>query len=217
MPKIDNEATLTTLKKLHQEASSEKLRIFKGAIKSVFRELKPEDFKDAYISLTKEQGEYIYELLIKEKAKNIIEFGTSFGISTIYLGAAAKKNNGKVITSELFSSKCKIALQNFKDANVDHVIDLRLGDAMTTLKNITDPIDFLLLDGWNDLYLPLIKMLEPKLRNGAYIYTDNIAFSGSKPFVKYINSHPEKYVTQRLSEIKGGAELTRYKTSAKNE
>ena len=216
MHKIDNEVTLKTLEKLHQESSSEKLTILKGAIKGVFRKLKPEDMKEAYISVSKEQGEYIYNLLINEKAKNIVEFGTSFGISTIYLAAAAKKNNGKVITSELLASKCKIAIQNFKDADVNNAIDLRLGDAIKTLKNVPDNIDFLLLDGWNDLYLPLIKILEPKLSNGAYIYTDNIKFPGSKSFVKYINSHPEKYDTKRLSESKGGVELTRFTTAIRN-
>ena len=216
MHKIDNEVTLKTLEKLHQESSSEKLTILKGALKGVFRKLKPEDMKEAYISVSKEQGEYIYNLLINEKAKNIVEFGTSFGISTIYLAAAAKKNNGKVITSELLASKCKIALQNFKDADVNNAIDLRLGDAIKTLKNVPGNIDFLLLDGWNDLYLPLIKMLEPKLSNGAYIYTDNIKFPGSKSFVKYINSHPEKYDTKRLSESKGGVELTRFTTAIRN-
>lgn len=136
-----------------------------------------------HISITREQGEYIYDLLIRANAKNIVEFGTSFGISTIYLAAAAKENKGRVITSELLASKCKIALQNFKDADVNDIIDLREGDAMETLKDIPNNIDFLLLDGWNNLYKPLLKMLEPKLSNGAYIYTDNIMFAGSKPFV----------------------------------
>lgn len=210
MHKISNKATVKTLEKLHKESSSEKLTILKGALKGIFRELKPEDMKDAYISVTKDQGEYIYDLLINEKAKNIVEFGTSFGISTIYLGAAAKENKGKVITSELLESKCKIALQNFKDADVSDTIDLREGDAIETLKDVPDNIDFLLLDGWNDLYLPLLKTIEPKLSNGAYIYTDNIKFSGSKSFVEYINYNPEKYETKRLSERKGGVELIKH-------
>lgn len=210
MHKICNRATVETLGKLHKESSSEKLTILQGVIKGLFRELKPEDMKDAYISITKEQGEYIYDLLINENAKNIVEFGTSFGISTIYLGAAAKENQGNVITTELLDSKCKIALQNFRKAQVNNLIDLREGDAMETLKDIPDNIDFLLLDGWNDLYLPLIKLLEPKLKDGAYIYTDNIKFPGSKSFVKYITSNPEKYKTKRLSENQGGVELTKY-------
>ncbi len=209
MNTISNKETTKTLHRLHKESASEKLTIMKGALKGFFRELRPSDMKDAYIAITKEQGEYIYDLLIREKAKNIIEFGTSFGISTIYLGAAAKKNNGHVITTELLDSKAKIAFQNFKDADVSNYIDLRIGDATKTLQNAPDNIDFLLLDGWNDLYFPLIKLLEPKLKRGAYIYTDNINFPGSKPFIEYIKSHPEKYKTGRLSENKGGVELTK--------
>ena len=207
---ISNKETTRTLYKLHKESSSEKLTIMKGALKGIFRELKPSDMKDAYIAITREQGEYIYDLLIREKAKNIIEFGTSFGISTIYLGAAAKENNGHVITTELLDSKANIAFQNFKDAEVNSHIDLRIGDAMETLQNAPANIDFLLLDGWNDLYLPLIKILEPKLKKGAYIYTDNINFPGSKPFLEYIKSNPEKYNTEQLSESKGGVTLTKH-------
>ncbi|WP_299278914.1 O-methyltransferase [uncultured Psychroserpens sp.] len=210
MHTISNEKTLKTLNKLHKESSSEKLTIMKGALKGIFRELRPSDMKNAYIAITRDQGEYIYDLLIREKAKNIIEFGTSFGISSIYLGAAAKQNNGQVITTELLDSKANKALQNFIDADVDNQIDLRIGDAMETLQNTPDNIDFLLLDGWNDLYLPLIKILEPKLKNGAYIYTDNINFPGSKSFIEYIKSNPRKYKTKRLSENKGGVELTEY-------
>tara|TARA_B100000780_G_scaffold254333_1_gene202394 strand:- start:5957 stop:6595 length:639 start_codon:yes stop_codon:yes gene_type:complete len=205
---IDNKTTTKVLSKLHKESSSEKLTIMKGAFKGLFRELRPSDMKDAYIAISREQGEYIYDFLIHEKAKNIVEFGTSFGISTIYLGAAAKENNGQVITTELLDSKSKIALQNFKDAEVFNFINLRKGDAMETLQDAPNNIDFLLLDGWNDLYLPLIKMLEPKLKKGAHIYTDNINFPGSKPFVAYLESRPERYKTKDLSKNKGGSALT---------
>ncbi len=210
MYKISNKATIKTLDRLHKESSSEKLTIIKGALKGFFRKLRPSDMEDAYIAISKDQGEYIYDLLIREKAKNIVEFRTSFGISSIYLGAAAKENNGHVITTELLASKASIALQNFKDADVSSEIDLIVGDAIETLQNAPKNIDFLLLDGWNNLYLPLIKILEPKLKKGAYIYTDNINFSGSKSFIEYIKSHPKKYKTERLSESKGGVELTQF-------
>ena len=210
MYRINNTKTVKTLNKLHKESSSEKLKVIKGALNGIFRELRPSDMKEAYIAITREQGEYIYDLLIRNKAKNIIEFGASFGISTIYLGAAAKENNGRVITTELLDSKSRTALQNFKDADVDSYIELRKGDAIKTLQNVPDDIDFLLLDGWNDLYRPLLKMLEPKLKKGAIVYTDNINFPGSKPFTEYIESHPEKFKNKRLSESKGGIGLTEY-------
>ncbi len=94
MHTIQNKTTIKVLNKLHKESSSEKLTILKGVLKGMLTGgLKPSNMQDAYIAISREQGEYIYNLLIKEKARNIIEFGTSFGISTIYLAAAAQKND----------------------------------------------------------------------------------------------------------------------------
>lgn len=180
----------------------------KGASKAIFRKLEPEDMKDAYIAISKEQGDFIYDLLIERQAKNIIEFGTSFGISTIYLAAIAKQLGGQVITSELLASKCRIAQQNFKEAEVDQWVDLREEDAMETLKEVPDDIDFLLLDGWNELYLPLIKMLSPKIKKGALIYTDNVGFPSTKPFLNYLQSKSNKYSSRKVYDPKGGALLT---------
>lgn len=197
-----------TLNKLHKKASSEMFTVIKGASKSIFRKLEPADMKDAYIAITRDQGEFIYNLLLEKQARNIIEFGTSFGISTIYLAAAAKQTNGHVITSELLANKCQIAQQNFDAAGLSKWIDLREGDALETLKEIPEGIDFLLLDGWNELYLPLVKMLAPKLKKGALIYTDNAGFPSTKPFLDFLQSNPTKYRNRKVYESKGGALLT---------
>ena len=200
----------STLDQLHRAAGKEFQTILKGLVKGIFRKLRPEDMKKAYIAISRQQGEFIYDLLLQRKATHIVEFGTSFGISTLYLGAAAKENGGKVITTELLPEKCVVARQNFKQANLEEIIELREGDALETLRDIPDGIDFLLLDGWNDLYLPLLQLLEPKLRKGALIYTDNASFSSAKPFLRYLSAHPEKYRSQRISDDKGGSELTEY-------
>jgi len=146
--------------------------------------------------------------LLERQTKNIVEFGTSFGVSTLYLAAAARKNGGKVITTELLAEKCTVAQQNFREAGLENYIELRQGDALKTLKDLDDKIDFLLLDGWNDLYLPLLLLLEPHFKKGTLIYTDNANFRSAKPFLNYIYEHPEKYKSQRLADDKGGAELT---------
>jgi len=195
----------TVLNKLHREASREMGKIAKGLAKAIFRPLKPEDMKDTYIAISRDAGEYIHDLLIKKGSKNIVEFGTSFGISTLYLGAAAKANGGQVITSEILAEKCRIAQRNFDDAGLSDFIDLREGDAMKTLADVPDEIDFLLLDGWNDLYLPLLKMLEPKFKKGTLIYTDNADFNSSKPLLDYFKNAPEQY---RNYTIGFGAALT---------
>ncbi len=208
--RIKDEKILNTLKRMHREASRQGFTIAKGLAKGIFRKLRPEDMKDAYIGLSREQGEYLYNLLLEKKARHIVEFGTSFGISTLYLGAAARLTDGQVITTELLPEKCKVARQNIAEAGLQDRIELSEGDAMKTLEDVKEGIDFLLLDGWNDLYLPLLEMLEPKFKKGTLIYTDNASFPSAKPFLNYLRSNPHKYKTGRVDQAKGGSELTEY-------
>lgn len=195
-----------TLDRLHTEAAAQRLTLVKGLVKGLFRKLKPEDMQDAYIPISRQQGEFLYDLLLREEATHIVEFGTSFGISTIYLAAAAKQTNGKVITTEILPNKCQVARHNFREAGLEKWIEIREGDAMETLTGINDEIDFLLLDGWNDLYLPLLKILPLKM--GALIWADNAALPSAKPYIQYLRSKPDQYRSQRLKDDKGGAELT---------
>lgn len=178
-----------TLSRLHKESEREIFTILKGLSKGIFRKLEPKDMKDAYIAMSREQGIMMYELILENKSKNIIELGTSFGISTLYLAAGAKENGGKVITSELLKEKANIANKNFQEAGMDRYIELREGDAMITLIDVPSEIEFLLLDGWNDLYLPLLKILEPKFKDGCIIITDNVNFSSANSFLEYVRNH----------------------------
>ena len=116
--KISDIQILQTLDRMHSEASRQGFTLMKGLAKGIFRKLKPEDMKDAYIALSREQGQYLYHLLVEKNAKHIVEFGTSFGISTLYLGAAAKQTGGRVVTSELLTEKCRIAQQNFNGSRL---------------------------------------------------------------------------------------------------
>ncbi|MEM7041048.1 MAG: class I SAM-dependent methyltransferase [Bacteroidota bacterium] len=209
--KITDPTILTTLNELHGQANREFPKILKGMSKGILRPLKPKDMKDVHIALTRDQGEYLYDLLLRRKAKNIVEFGTSFGISGIYLGAAARKNGGKVITTEILPNKCAVARENFAAAGLTEEIELREGDAMKTLAaNVPDGIDLLLLDGWNDLYLPLLKLLEPKFKPGTLVYTDNASFKSARPLLDYLHADPSKYKSRRLGDQKGGSELSEY-------
>ncbi|MEL6676597.1 MAG: class I SAM-dependent methyltransferase [Bacteroidota bacterium] len=207
---IQQTSVQRTLDRMHQEANSEGMTILKGLTKGVFRKLEPADMSKAYIAISEGQGKYIYDLLVENQVRHIVEFGTSFGISTLYLAAAAQVNDGKVITTELLPEKCLVAAQNFEEAGMTPWIDLREGDAMETLKEVEAGIEFLLLDGWNDLYLPLLKLLEPKLKPGCLIYTDNASFPSAQPFLRYLKAHPETYRSRRLYDDKGGSELTEF-------
>ncbi len=180
-----------TIAELYEDAKHDKLKMMKGAAKSIFKSFRPENFEDAYLAISKEQGEYLAQLIKEDKLKNIVEFGTSFGISTLFLAQGVLETNGSIITTELLESKGKIAKENFRKAGVDNLIELRIGDALETLKNHTQTIDLLLLDGWMNLYKPLFDMLEPNFNSNTIIYVDNANVADSQHFLQALSK--EKY------------------------
>jgi predicted O-methyltransferase YrrM len=135
-------------------------------------------------------GRFLYLVARSTAAKRIVEFGTSFGVSTIYAAAAARDTGGQVIGTELEPSKRERALANVAEAGLADVVDVRLGDALETLRDVPAPIDLVLLDGWKELYLPVLRLLEPKLRPGSIVLADNIkTFRRSlQPFLDYVES-----------------------------
>lgn len=130
--------------------------------------------KDVYIPISRAQGRFLFLVARSIGARRMVEFGTSFGVSTIYAAAAARDNGGLVIGTELETGKHQAAKANLAAAGLADFAEVRLGDALQTLRDIEPPIDLVLLDGWKELYLPILHLLEPKLRPGAVVLADNI-------------------------------------------
>ena len=188
----------TVLRDLHNDAKKDYMRIGKGVVKSIFRPMQPADFENAYLPISKEQGVAIRELIVQNDYKNVVEFGTSFGISTIYLADAIRQTGGKVITTELLESKALRAIQNISKASLSDFVEVRIGDAMNTLKGFTEPIDFLFLDGWKDLYLPLFQLLEPQFHAGTMIYADNMDMAGTQYYGDYVMGQKQHYSSKMV-------------------
>ncbi len=183
---------------LHADAEKDIYRMGKGMVRSIFRPIQPKDFEHAYLPISKKQGQTLRQLIIDNKCKHVIEFGTSFGISTIYLADAVRQTGGEVITTELLESKAKKAQLNIEDAGLDDFVEIRTGDAMLTLKDHNTPVDFLFLDGWKDLYLPLFKMLESQFHSATLIYADNMDMADTQDLTDYLNANKESYSYQLL-------------------
>jgi predicted O-methyltransferase YrrM len=131
--------------------------------------------KDLYLPLGPKQGLFVYQLVRAANARRVVEFGTSFGVSTIYLAAGVRDaGGGLVVGSELEPSKVAAARANLADAGLADLVDVRQGDARETLRDVGGPVDLVLLDGWKELYLPLLQMLAPQLRPGALVLADNL-------------------------------------------
>jgi len=131
--------------------------------------------KNAPLAISRETGALLYMLARSSRARTIIEFGTSFGISTLHLAAALRDNGGgRLITSEFEPSKVARARDNLTAGGLIDLVDIREGDALQTLSvDLPDTIDLLLLDGAKALYPEILGLVESRLRPGAFIVADN--------------------------------------------
>lgn len=129
---------------------------------------------DAYIPVNPEVGRFLYLTALVCGAKRVVEFGTSFGISTIYLAAAMQEAGGMVYGTEIEPQKIAQARINIRLAGLSDHAEVLAGDALETLRDIDAPVDMVLLDGWKDLYIPILNLLRPHLRPGSIVLADNI-------------------------------------------
>jgi len=131
--------------------------------------------KDYALAVSRETGRLLYMLARNQKARTVVEFGTSFGLSTLHLAAALRDNGGGVvITSEFEPSKTARARRNLADGGLIDLVEIREGDALQTLAvDLPEVIDLVLLDGAKALYADVLDRLERRLRPGALIIADN--------------------------------------------
>ncbi|MBR8241324.1 O-methyltransferase [Burkholderia multivorans] len=131
--------------------------------------------KDLWLPVSRETGVLLYQLARSTNARHIVEFGTSFGLSTLYLAAALRDNGGgRLIGSEFEPSKVAKARAHLAAGGVADLVEIREGDALQTLaSDLPESIDLLLLDGAKALYNDVLDLVESRLRAGALIVADN--------------------------------------------
>jgi predicted O-methyltransferase YrrM len=129
---------------------------------------------DLLLSVGREAGTLRYLLATGAQSRRILELGTSYGYSTVWLAAAARANGGKVVSLELREFKIEHARQALTRAGLSPRVELHPGDCRETLKTLPGPFDFVLLDVWKDLYLPSFELVHPRLAPGGIIAADNM-------------------------------------------
>lgn len=156
--------------------------------------------KDFPLAVSRETGRLLYMLARSTCAKNVVEFGTSFGISTLHLAAALRENGGgRLITSEFEPSKIARARENLASAGLIDLVELREGDALQTLAtNLPESIDLLLLDGAKSLYNDILDLVESRLSVGALIIADNADYSPD--YLDRVRSTKGGYLSVPFSE-----------------
>lgn len=155
---------------------------------------------ELYLAVSPAEGRLLYLLARGVRATSIVEFGASFGISTIYLAAAARDNGGRLITTEVHPAKCAAARETLADAGLSEVSTVLEGDARETLPGVAAGFDFAFLDGWKSMYLPVLDILIPKLRAGTLVAADNIDHEGARAYADRVRSSPS-FVSHTLGKM----------------
>jgi predicted O-methyltransferase YrrM len=158
-------------------------------------------------------GQLINILAKSLKAPLILEIGTSFGYSGIWLAEAARASGGRLITMEVHGYKSAYAREMAERAGLADHIEFWVGDAVGMIDELPGEVDFVLLDLWKDLYVPCLEAFYPKLNQGAIIVADNML--GPDPAVKVYGKavRAKPGITSVLLPVGSGLELSRFESA----
>lgn len=169
----------------------------------------PHAFADFGFSIGPDQGDLIYLLCRAVGARRVVDFASSIGVSTIYFASAVRDNGGgQVIGSEIVAKKADTARRNLTEAGLADFVDLRVGDARQTLKDLDGPVDFALIDGWRGEARPtlareVMEIVAPQLRAGALVMNDN----GEPDYLDFVRDPANGFRSLSLP-LKGATELS---------
>jgi predicted O-methyltransferase YrrM len=169
-------------------------------------------YGEAPLAISRDVGELLYVLAMSRRACRVVEFGSSLGISTIFLAAAirdgAGAGAGSLITTEVLPSKVQAARRHLTEAGLEDLVELRAGDALETLIDLAEPVDLLFLDGRNDLYLPVLRLVEPRLAPDALVAADlNAEDPDLLPYLEHVRDPDHGYFSIEIP-LDAGVEIS---------
>ncbi|KAM0665623.1 hypothetical protein ACQRIT_006479 [Beauveria bassiana] len=210
---------LDLLDRLHAESLAQEhamdRSVFVGAATD---EDKKTAVRDKFIALDQDKSQFVYALCRATDARTIVEAGTSFGVSTIYLALAASANaaaaaaggkvgkTARVVATEYEPTKAARAREYWAQCGdvVTSAIQLREGDLRETLKEDLEDVDLLLLDIWTEMALPTLKIVQRKMRRGAIVIADNTSVSeGYDEMLTYMRNPDSGFITMTLPFSQG--------------
>ena len=165
---------------------------------------------DKLVALDRDKAELCHQLCRALRARRVVEAGTSFGVSTLYLADAIRANGGGVVIgTEYEPAKARAARAVFAEADLDDLIDLREGDLRETLREVGGPVDFMLIDIWTPMARPALERVAPQLRPGAIVVADNTTQfrDAYRDYFAFLDDPANRFSTVTLP-FPGGLELS---------
>lgn len=218
---LEDARVATVLRRLYREARRQHFSIIRhflphtlSYLRRRFMPFSEEEmggfYADKYIAIIEDQGAFAYLTARALRARTVVEFGTSFGLSTMWLAAAVRANGGgRVVTTEIVPDKVRAARRNFEDAGLADLIELREGDAMESLAANPLEVDLVLNDGFPMRALDIVKLLAPRIRPGGVVLTDDVGgFRGNyRDYLAYMRDRANGFDSM-LIPLKGGTEYS---------
>ncbi len=205
MNTLENPSVAAVLQRLHAAAADDGARWAQRRVDQDAGRLPADEglvrMGEFYLAVSASEGRLLYLLARAARARRMVEFGASYGVSTLYLAAAAQDMGGALVTTEAHPDKCRALRANLAEAGIADRVMLLEGDALQTLADLPGPIDLLLLDGWKGLYLPMLHLLRPRLGEGALVLADNVDHAAAQDYVRFIESPTSGFLTHTVGDL----------------
>ncbi len=209
MPETLDANVQSVLDTYHQRIEAERPRMHQAMEAGTFATI----IDELLLPVGAASGQLINILVKSLRAPTILELGTSYGYSAIWLADAARATGGRVVTMELSEKKSAYAREMSKKAGLADFVDFRVGDAVKMIAELSNGIDFVLVDLWKELYVPCLDAFYPKLHPGAIIVGDNMIepASAAADVARYqaaVRAKPR--MTSILLPVGSGLEISRF-------
>lgn len=188
------------LSRMYADSDAQGRSVWSNIDRGVFENGTAQQRADAadeiYMPISRDAGTLMYSLIRAASPQTVVEFGMSYGISTIHLAAAVRDNGtGHVYTTELSAKKIAVATATFAELGLDDVVTVLEGDALVTLRDVPAQVGVVLMDGWKEMYLPVLDVLEPKLVAGSLVVADNTSRADTQPYLDRVRDPANGYVS----------------------
>lgn len=215
-PLLADPRATAVLSRMHREADAQNLTLVARLVPSLPAWLLghtldwprvTEHIGDLALAVDPESGAHLYLTARALRAGTVVEYGSSIGVSAIYLGLAVRANGGgRVIGSELRPEKVARARANVEEAGLADIVEIREGDARDTLADVPGPIDFLHNDGWPGAMLDVTRALAPRMRRGALVHAGNVALfpADHAAYVSWMRDPANGFRSARVAMKLGG-------------
>lgn len=207
MTTLTEPALSATLADLHRVADTNDERVMPRVLNAAAEREATSDrevadmLADAYMPIDRANGLLLHALAAARRPGRIVEFGTSMGLSTIYLAAALRAGDPPVITTELEPAKVAAARVNIDRAGLGERVEFREGDAFDTLADLNEPVSLVFLDGWKGMYFSMLRLLEPHLVDGALVVADDTTLLPAlcRDYLDYVRSDSSPYASAEIA------------------